>query len=63
MGEGVGAVKKTTKRWRTKSGVVVTEKHRYKTMNRRGDLAWKVVAYRETGGFHGNLWLKNLGAI
>lgn len=51
------------KRWKTKSGVVVVERGRYQTTDRRGRLAWKVHAYRESGGFHGKLWLKNLRSI
>lgn len=51
------------RRWKTKSGVVVVERGRYQTTDRRGKLAWKVHAYREGGGFHGKLWLKNLRPV
>lgn len=51
------------KRWKTKGGVVVIERGRSTDPDRRGREAVKIHAYRETGGYHGLLWLKNLTPI
>jgi hypothetical protein len=52
------------KRWKTAGGVVVVLKGaRVRHPDRRGRPAWKVMAYRETGGFHGLLWLKCLTPV
>lgn len=48
------------KKYRTSGGVVVTLGTRMLVTTRRGLRDWKVCAYRETGGFHGLLWLKSL---
>lgn len=51
------------KRWKTKGGVVVIERGRREVRDRRGRLRVKIEAYRETGGYHGLLWLKNLTPV
>lgn len=47
------------KRWKTKGGVVVIERGGREVRDKRGRLRVKIEAYRETGGFHGSIWLHN----
>lgn len=50
------------RRWRTKAGVVVIEGGRTKAL-RRGRREIKIAAHRESGAFHGWLWLSNLTPV
>ena len=49
-------------RWRTKAGVVVIEGGRT-TALRRGRREVKIAAHRESGAFHGWLWLNELKPV
>lgn len=47
--------------WKTAGGVVVREIDREQVFrNRTGRLEMKVACQKQTGGFHGWLWLRNL---
>lgn len=50
-------------KWRTPAGVVVEERGRRREMDRLGRMGWKISAWRETGGFHGWLWLSGLAPV